>query len=92
MSIDVMPIPNLASYLVVNVRLLFAELGKSDKASPSRGGWIRTHVRWVGTGCPFLWTSPHRVSGYLVVQSAQEYKRAAPFRKRLLNELDVWKS
>jgi hypothetical protein len=27
---------------------------------------------------------------YWLVRSAQEYKRAAPFRKRLLNELDVY--
>jgi len=27
-----------------------------------------------------------------VVLLAQEYKRAAPLRKRLLNELDVYKS
>ena len=69
-----------------------AYLGKKGKASPSRGGRSRTHVRRVGAGCPFRWTTPLRVIGYSVVDLAQEYKRAAPFRKRLLNELDVCKS
>ena len=86
--IGAVPIPNLAYYLVVNVRGLFADLGKKGKASPSRGGRSRTHVRRGGAGCPFRWTTPLRVS-YSVVRLAQEYKRAAPFRKRLLNELDV---
>jgi hypothetical protein len=86
--IDVAPIPNLAYYLVVNVRGLFADLGKKGKASPSRGGRSRTHVRRVGAGCPFRWTTPPSSDRYSVVRLAQEYKRAAPFRKRLLNELD----
>ena len=40
---------------------LFAYLGKKGKASPSRGGRSRTHVRRVGAGCPFRWTTPLRV-------------------------------
>src|ERR1700734_3275079 len=68
---------------------LFAELGKKGKALPSRGGRSRTHVRRVGAGCPYRWTTPLRVFAVSVVHSAQEHKRAAPFRKRLLNELDV---
>jgi hypothetical protein len=32
------------------------------------------------------------VCGYSVVRLVREYKRAAPFRKRLLNEQDVCKS
>ena len=90
--IDVAPIPNLAYYLVVNVRCLIADLGKKGKASPSRGGRSRTHVRRFGAGCPFRWTTPLRVCGYAVVRLVREYKRAAPFRKRLLNEQDVCKS
>jgi hypothetical protein len=88
--IGAVPIPNLAYYLVVNVRCLIADLGKKGKASPSRGGRSRTHVRRVGAGCPFRWTTPLRVCGYAVVRLVREYKRAAPFRKRLLNELDVY--
>src|SRR5580700_6658362 len=65
---------------------LSAYLGKKGKASPSRGGRSRTHVRRAGAGCPFRWTTPLRVSGYSVVRLAQEYKRAAPIRKRLLND------
>ena len=90
--IDVAPILNMAYYLVVNVRGLFADLGKKGKASPSRGGRSRTHVRRVGAGCPFRWTTPLRVFAIQLFRLAQEYKRAAPFRKRLLNELDVCKS
>ena len=83
------PIPNLAYYLVVNVHVVFADLGKKGKASPSRGGRSRTHVRRVGAGCPFRWTTPLRVFAIRLSFWVQEYKRAAPFRKRLLNELDV---
>ena len=90
-SMDEVPIPNLAYYLVVNVRCSFAELGKKGMASPSRRGRSRTHVRRVGAGCPFRWTTPLRGSSFGCA-SAQERKRAAPFRKRLLNELDLEKS
>ena len=87
--IDVAPIPNLAYYLVVNVRSITCLFRQMGKASPSRGGRSRTHVRRAGAGCPYRWTTPLRVCAELIVIWAQEHKRAAPFRKRLLNELDV---
>ena len=79
-SIDVVPIPNLAYYLVVNVRGLFADLGKKGKASPSRGGRSRTHVRRVGAGCPFRWTTPLRVCSCSVVRyRPRNTKEPPPF-------------
>jgi hypothetical protein len=60
-SIDMIPIPNLAYYLVVNVRCISCLFRQMGKASPSRGGRSRTHVRRVGAGCPYRWTTPLRV-------------------------------
>ena len=77
--IGTVPIPNLAYYLVVNVRCLIADLGKKGKASPSRGGRSRTHVRRVGAGCPFRWTTPLRVCGYSVCVSSGNTKEPLPF-------------
>ena len=88
-SMDVVPIPNLAYYLVVNVRwyiCLFRQKGQGfaqqgwQESNPRPPGWSRLSV-------PLDYT-PSSVC-YSVVRLAQEYKRAAPFRKRLLNELDV---
>ena len=39
----------------------FLPIRQMGKASPSRGGRSRTHVRRVGAGCPFQWTTPLRV-------------------------------
>ena len=77
--IDVAPIPNLAYYLVVNVRGFFAGLGKKGKASPSRGGRSRTHVRRVGAGCPFRWTTPLRVSAIQLSVLSRNTKEPPPF-------------
>ena len=77
-SMRAVPIPNLAYYLVVNVQWFFADLGKKGMASPSRGGRSRTHVRRVGAGCPFRWTTPLR--GVLsVVHMARNAKEPPPF-------------
>ena len=70
---------------------LFADFGKKGMASPSRGGRSRTHVRRVGAGCPFRWTTPLRGASFGCAYGP-ERKRAAPFRKRLLNDLDLEKS
>jgi hypothetical protein len=84
--IDVPPIPNLAYYLVVNVRKFIRHLGKKGKASPSRGGRSRTHVRRVGAGCPFRWTTPLRVVWLFScaigpgIQTSRPLPEAAPQR------------
>lgn len=91
-SIDAVPIPNLAYYLVVNVRGFICRFRQKGQ-SFAQQGWQESNPRppgWSRLSVPLDYT-PSSVR-YSVVLLAQEYKRAAPFRKRLLNELDVCKS
>ena len=90
--IDVAPIPNLAYYLVVNVQWFICRFRQKGQ-SFAQQGWQESNPRppgWSRLSVPLDYT-PSSVR-YSVVRLAQEYKRAAPFRKRLLNELDVCKS
>ena len=90
--IDVAPILNLAYYLVVNVRWFIRRFRRKGQ-SFAQQGWQESNPRppgWSRLSVPLDYT-PSSVR-YSVVRLAQEYKRAAPFRKRLLNELDVCKS
>ena len=85
------PIPNLAYYLVVNVRWFFADLGKKGHGFAQQG-WQESNPRppgWSRPSVPLDYT-PSRV--FVGCACGPERKRAAPFRKRLLNDLDLEKS
>ena len=87
-SIDVVPIPNLAYYLVVNVRRCICLLGQIGQGFAQQG-WQESNPRppgWNRLSVPLDYTPSSDC--VVVVHLAQEHKRAAPFRKRLLNELD----
>ena len=89
-SIDVVPIPNLAYYLVVNVREVICHLRQIGQ-SFAQQGWQESNPRppgWSRLSVPLDYTPSDACNSDLWL--AQEYKRAAPFRKRLLNELDVY--
>src|ERR1700722_18351687 len=83
---DAVPIPNLAYYLVVNVRWSICRFRQKGQGFAQQG-WQESNPRppgWSRLSVPLDYTpSSVRCS---VVQLAQEYKRAAPFRKRLLND------
>ena len=95
-AMDAAPIPNLAYYLVVNVLWIRSCIWQKGKASPSRR-WLDSNPTSVELepGCPAPLDdtpSSDRLFGCSVVDQVQECKRAAPCRKRLLNDLDVCKS
>jgi hypothetical protein len=87
---DVGPIPNLAYYLVVNVRENMCQLRQIGQ-SFAQQGWQESNPRppgWSRLSVPLDYTPSSACC--MSWHSAQEHKRAAPFRKRLLNELDVY--
>ena len=87
------PIPNLAYYLVVNVRWFCCRFRQKGHGFAQQG-WQESNPRppgWSRLSVPLDYT-PSSVSLFSWQIRAQEYKRAAPLRKRLLNELDVYKS
>ena len=91
-SCDMAPIPNLAYYLVVNVRWFCCRFRQKGHGFAQQG-WQESNPRppvWSRLSVPLDYT-PSRMNRSVVLL-AQEYKRAAPLRKRLLNELDVYKS
>jgi hypothetical protein len=86
--LDAAPIPNLAYYLVVNVRFFICRLRQKGQGFAQQG-WQESNPRppgWSRLSVPLDYT-PSRMNRS-VVRLARERKRAAPFRKRLLNELD----
>ena len=73
--------------MCVNVMCRLRQIGQGfaqqgwQESNPRPPGWSRLSV-------PLDYT-PSSVE-VVVVYSAQKHKRAAPFRKRLLNELDLY--
>ena len=69
----------------------FADLGKKGKASPSRVVGVEPTCAGLEPAVRSAGLHPLREKSSVVI-AGLERKRAAPFRKRLLNELDLEKS
>src|SRR5580658_6422496 len=68
---------------------VFADLGKRAKLRPAGVAGVEPTSAGLEPAVRSAGLHPFECVIYVVVHSAQEHKRAAPFRKRLLNELDV---
>ena len=79
------PNPNLAYYLVVNVRWFFADFGKKAWLRPAGVAGVEPTSAGLEPAVRSAGLHPFE-DDCSVVFSTQERKRAAPFRKRLLNE------
>lgn len=88
-SMNAAPIPNLAYYLVVNVQWSICRFRQKGQGFAQQG-WQESNPRppgWSRLSVPLDYT-PSRMAVQLCA-AGPERKRAAPFRKRLLNDLDL---